>query len=119
MPPTLRSLAGALVVVTFGAAVCPAAAQTTYTWTGTGAGGTATAWLTTTNWTGGVTGTWPGAMGLPSASNGTAGDVAGFNLTATPSGNIGLNMNTAGAAFTLGAISLSSTTQSLSVGNSS
>jgi autotransporter-associated beta strand protein len=115
MPPLSRALALAAVLAVAG----PAAAQTTYTWTGTGSGGSSTAWLTTTNWTGGVAGTWPGVGATASASNGNAGDVAAFNLTASPSGALGINMNTAGGTFTLGAISMSGTTQSLSIGNSS
>jgi autotransporter-associated beta strand protein len=111
-----RPLLRLILCVVLSAGLCaPAAAQNVYTWTGSGGGGSSTTWLTATNWTGGPAGTWPGVTGNTNAANGTANDVAVFNLTANVT--VGLNMNTAGGTFTLGAISTTGTTFVPTIGN--
>lgn len=85
-------------------------AQASYTWGGSTGGN----WLTPGNWSGGPAGTIPGTYpGGP--HNGNPNDIAQFANTAT---NVGIDMDTAGGAFQLGALSVTGST-ALQVGNSS
>ena len=74
MNPRALSLLAAFA--TLSALAGPAHGQATYTWAGSGGGGSATTWLNTASWTGGVASTWPGVTASTNASNGTAGDIA-------------------------------------------
>ena len=73
-----------------------ARAQTTYTWSGATSG----AWLTTTNWAGGVV---PG-----SSTDTTNNDIASFTISTQP--NVGINFNTQNGNHYLGSIDYSNST---------
>src|SRR5262245_40634881 len=107
MPRSPRRLwlAAALALAT----AAPAAAQSTYTWNGAGGG----QWLTTSNWTGGPAGTYPGTSAAAGA--GSATDIARFsNASAT----VGIDMTSPGRTPTVRALDHLSTTN-LTIGNSS
>src|SRR5207244_9618536 len=81
-------------LIALAAAAAPAAAQTTYTWSGTTGG----AWLTPANWAGGPANTYPGTSAAPGA--GAATDVALFNHAPA---HLAIAFGAAGAPLTPGA----------------
>jgi autotransporter-associated beta strand protein len=117
MKPKFRISRLSLVFTSGVVLATSATAQTARQWTGSSGG----AWLTTTNWTGGI---WAGdAPNANPAGEGTATDI--FTTAATNSAtNIGINMNTLSAAggvgLILGGIDFNKTnTATLQIGNSS
>ena len=108
-PSAHCSLLVSAVAALFAAPILRAGSQT---WDG--GAGTGTAWLTNTNWAGD-----PLAANIPgSAAVTTNTDIATFAAAGT--GNpIGINMNTTGGVYYLGAIELTSASALRNIGNSS
>jgi fibronectin-binding autotransporter adhesin len=93
----MRTLLSAiLAVASMAVLVAPAPAQPTRAYSGAGTTATPGAWLTPTNWAGGV---YAGASAA--AGGGSATDVGLLNNSAT---TLGIDMGAAGGTLTLGAI---------------
>src|SRR5687767_470733 len=95
------------------ALAAPSAAQSTYIWNST----SATAWLSSGNWSGSPT-NFPGVTANGNGNN--TGDTASFGATLPGSHAVGIDMSIGGAKslLQLGAITFSNTSNDLAVGNS-
>ena len=93
----------------------PLNAQTTFTWNSSV---TSTAWLTANNWTGGSAGKVPGDGAATLTTDNNAGDIAIIGNVGFSGSTIGLNMNTAGGSYQVGAIMLNTTTRAITFGKS-
>ena len=117
-PRPLRPLCAAAALIAVLAAAPRAAAHGAYTWNSA-----ASDWLNTANWTGGPTGTWPGATAAGNTANGTANDLAVIGSTRPTTNNIGIDMGAAGGSLTVGAIQINApadgSAATINVGNSS
>src|ERR1051325_5453335 len=88
LSPRSASLMAAAVLL-LAASAGPAAAQDTYIWSTTT---TSRAWLNTSNWTGGVSGHFPGnTANGPITSDGTSADIAQIGRVSLAGSEIGIN----------------------------
>jgi autotransporter-associated beta strand protein len=122
MPVRLRArrLALPAAVVALLTSGAPAAAQTTYLWTGAAGEIGPGQWLNPVNWSGGPAGTRPGVTtaGLP--TDGAATDIARFNSFPNGSSNgCGIDFGAAGGQLTLGAIQYADNLGGYAIGNMS
>ena len=91
-------------------------AQTIYTYSTTGGN----EWTLPGNWTGGVSGHFPGDGNGTVANEGTTTDIAAFGAITNPAASLGIDFDALNGSLTLGAIQyLSSANRLLSIGNSS
>ncbi len=94
----LHQLPCVLFLALASSAICYA--QNTYTWSTTT---TSTAWLNSNNWTGGLTGTFPGTdNNSVTTADGNTGDIAQFSTLAISGNAVGVNFNNTGTNTGIG-----------------
>jgi autotransporter-associated beta strand protein len=124
MPVRLRGrrLALPAAVLVLVASAAPAAAQTTYLWTGAAGEIGPGQWLNTVNWSvnGGPNGFFPGVTASGLSTSGAATDVARFNTFPNGASNgCGIDFGAAGGQLTLGAIQYNDNLGGYAIGNMS